>query len=145
MAGGDELSARLPAAERVSLPDRLKQRAIIAFLTAEKIRQIQIHAILKTVYGDNCISVLMSVRFAVGRSAPLKPVMLLVMSNLVAAPAADVRSRHDQRAAQSADQLIRENRNISKESLATELNDSRTCAGDHQQWLGYRLQKSLCE
>ena len=34
MAGGDELSARLPVAERVSLPVRLKQRAIIPFLTS---------------------------------------------------------------------------------------------------------------
>ena len=57
MAGSDELSARLPAAERVSLPVRLKQRAIIAFLTAEKIPPIQIHARLKTVYGDAFISV----------------------------------------------------------------------------------------
>ena len=57
MAGSDKLSARLPAAERVSLPVRLKQRAIIAFLTAEKIRPIQIHARLKTVYGDAFISV----------------------------------------------------------------------------------------
>ena len=57
MAGGHELSARLPAAERVSLPVRLKQRAIIAFLTAEKIRPIQIHARLKSVYGDAFISV----------------------------------------------------------------------------------------
>ena len=67
---------------------------------AEKILPIQIHAILKTVYRDDCISALMSVRFAVGRSAPLKSVMLLVMSNLVAAPAADAPSRHDRTAAQ---------------------------------------------
>ena len=57
MAGSDAFSARLPAAERVSLPVRLKQRAIIAFLTAEKIRPIQIHARLKTVDGDAFISV----------------------------------------------------------------------------------------
>ena len=68
MTGGDELSARLPAAERVSLPVRLKQRAIVESLMTEKIRPIQIHAILKTVYDDDRISVLMSVRFAVGET-----------------------------------------------------------------------------
>ena len=91
----------------------------------EKIRPIQIHAILKAVYCGAFISVLISIRFAVGRSAPLKSVMLLVMSNLVAPPAADTPHGTTEQQHRSADQLIRKNRNIYKESLATELNVSR--------------------
>ena len=67
----------------------------------------------------------MSIRFAVGRSAPLKSVMHLVMSNLVAAPAADAPHDTTEQQPRSADQLIRENRSIPKESLAAEVNDSR--------------------
>ena len=141
MAGGDELSARLPAAERVLLPVRSKQRTIIAFLTAEKIRPIQIHAILKTAYGDDCISVLMSVRFAVGRNAPLKPVMLLVMSNLVTPPAAVAStspSQHDRTAEQklcwSANQG--ESQHFQRVTCIRVEWFSRTCAGDYRQCLG---------
>ena len=57
MASGDGPSVHLAAAERVSLSVRLKQRAIIEFLTAEKIQPIQIHARLKAVYGDDCIDI----------------------------------------------------------------------------------------
>ena len=89
---------------------------------------------IKTVNSDNCISVLMSVRFAVGRSAPLKPVMILVMSNLVVAPVADAPLRHDRTAAQkcwSANQ--EELQHFQRVTCNWVECFSRTCTSDHRQ------------
>jgi hypothetical protein len=36
---------------------RFKQRAVIEFLTAEKIPPIEIHRRMQTVYGDKCVDV----------------------------------------------------------------------------------------
>ena len=143
MAGGDELSARLPVAERVSLPVRLKQRAIIPFLTdtAVKIRPIQINTILKTAYGDDCISVLMSVRFAVRRSAPLKPVMLLVMLNLMAPPTADAPSPHDRTVAECWSPNQGESQHCQTVLCNWEECFSRTCASDWSSTMAWDLDK----
>ena len=36
---------------------RLKQRAVIEFLAAEKVRPIEVHRRMQTVYGDRCVDV----------------------------------------------------------------------------------------
>ena len=36
---------------------RLKQRAVIQFLTAEKVAPIEIHRRMQAVYGDQCVDV----------------------------------------------------------------------------------------
>ena len=36
---------------------RFKQRAVIEFLTAEKVPQIEIHRRMQAVYGDHCVGV----------------------------------------------------------------------------------------
>jgi len=37
--------------------DRIKQRAVIEFLTAEKVPPIEIHRRMQAVYGDQCVDV----------------------------------------------------------------------------------------
>ena len=36
---------------------RFKQRAVIGFLTAEEVTQIEIHRRLQAIYGDQCVDV----------------------------------------------------------------------------------------
>ena len=36
---------------------RFKQRAVIGFLTAEKVPPIEIHRRMQAVYGDQCVAV----------------------------------------------------------------------------------------
>ena len=45
---------------------RFKQRAVIEFLTAEKVPRIEIHRRMQAVYGDQCVDVSTARRFKDG-------------------------------------------------------------------------------
>jgi hypothetical protein len=112
---------------------RLKQRAVIEFLVAEKESVTNIHRWLKKLYGDNAVDKSTVIRWASRIAGSEKGQAELSDASLSDRPTTAVTSPLLQR----ADELIRKDLRITNRKLATELSVSKGSVNNVIDALGY--------
>ncbi|GFR76540.1 transposase [Elysia marginata] len=134
--GGVTRSVERKMASSMNL--RLKQRAVIEFLTAEGCNPIEIYSRMKAVYGEMCLDV-STVRRWTRRSREENPSESTVHDQArtgrsLSAPD----SKHQSR----VDQLIRENRRVKQIDISIEVGIPREGPPHHHK--SPRIQESFC-
>lgn len=111
-----------------------KQRAVVEFLTAEKVAPIEIHRRLKAVYGNDCIDV-STVRRWANRCANSEPGRANLRDANRSGRPLTVTNESDKA---KVDELIKHDRRVTQRTIAIELGISQERVGHMINELGYR-------